>query len=97
MKDQPAAVREPGECFIQHLIHLAVISPFTDGIADDLTIIQVKHRREIKFASKQGKLSHISYPFLIENIQFNLNAIDITMDFLETNVVAILRNAVTET
>jgi len=46
MKDQPAAVREPGECFIQHLIHLAVISPFTDGIADDLTIIQVKHRRE---------------------------------------------------
>ena len=33
----------------------------------------------------------------IENIQFNLNAIDITMDFLEINVVAILRNAVTET
>ena len=71
MKDQPAAVREPGECFIQHLIHLAVISPFTDGIADDLTIIQVKHRREIKFASKQGKLSHISYLFLIKNYTFS--------------------------
>ena len=74
MKDQPAAVREPGECFIQHLIHLAVISPFTDGIADDLTIIQVKHRREIKFASKQGKLSHISYPFLIRSFRMEISS-----------------------
>ena len=64
MEDQPASVRESGESFIQHFIHLTVIGAVADGITDDFTIIQVKHRREIKFTPKQGKLGHISYPFL---------------------------------
>ena len=56
---------ESGESFIQHFIHLTVVGAVTDGIADDFTIVQVKHRREIKLAPKQGKLGRVGYPFLI--------------------------------
>ena len=61
MKDQVVSHREPEESLFQYFLHLAAMGSLNNKITDDLIIVRVKNRREIKVAPKQGN-SAMSVP-----------------------------------
>ena len=53
------------KCLLQQGSYHAQYWPVRDGIADQITVVQIQNGREIHLLSKQTELGYISHPFLV--------------------------------
>ena len=65
MEDQSCSVGYHLKRLLQHGSYHTQYWPVRDGIADQITVVQIQNGREIHLLSKQTELSYIGHPFLV--------------------------------
>ena len=65
MENQPCSIWYSLKRLLQHGSYHAQYWPVRDGIANQITVVQIQNGREIHLLSKQTELSYVGRPFLV--------------------------------